>query len=136
MSLTFVGIRSVTGLARVKVLDACYPSEGVFLRLPRVRKDEYRHSPTGVEWGYAGSGPAELARAVLLRVFGEDDARMRHPRCYQRFKRDVIEHLPRHPGIPGSRVCWTLQEREVRAWRDGISWDASERVEERRAGPT
>lgn len=25
-----------------------------------------RHSPTGVEWGYAGSGPADLARSMLL----------------------------------------------------------------------
>ena len=23
------------------------------------------HSPTGLEWGYTGSGPAELARALL-----------------------------------------------------------------------
>lgn len=25
-----------------------------------------KHSPTGLEWGYAGSGPADLARSILL----------------------------------------------------------------------
>lgn len=33
-----------------------------------------RHSPTGFEWGYNGSGPAELARCLLLDAL--DD-----PRC-------------------------------------------------------
>ena len=31
-----------------------------------------RHSPTGFEWGYAGSGPAELARCILLDVLGTE----------------------------------------------------------------
>src|SRR5215469_776339 len=25
-----------------------------------------RHSPTGMTWGYAGSGPADLARSILI----------------------------------------------------------------------
>jgi len=29
-----------------------------------------RHSPTGMEWGYAGSGPADLALSILVDVFG------------------------------------------------------------------
>jgi hypothetical protein len=31
-----------------------------------------RHSPTGFGWGYGGSGPAELARCILLAVLGAD----------------------------------------------------------------
>ncbi len=31
-----------------------------------------RHSPAGLNWGYAGSGPADLARSLLLDVLGED----------------------------------------------------------------
>ena len=27
-----------------------------------------RHSPTGFEWGYGGSGPAQLALAILTTV--------------------------------------------------------------------
>jgi hypothetical protein len=29
------------------------------------------HSPTGFEWGYGGSGPAQLALALLLDVTGD-----------------------------------------------------------------
>src|SRR5262245_49154026 len=29
-----------------------------------------RHSPTGFEWGYSGSGPAQSALAILLHVLG------------------------------------------------------------------
>ena len=28
----------------------------------------YNHSPTGFEWGYGGSGPAQLALAILFQV--------------------------------------------------------------------
>jgi hypothetical protein len=59
--------------------------------------------------GYGGSGPAELARAILMRVFPGDDL-VRHPACYQRFKDEVVRALPREG--------FTLEEADVRAWRD------------------
>ncbi len=31
-----------------------------------------RHSPDGLSWGYAGSGPADLARSLLLHALGAD----------------------------------------------------------------
>jgi hypothetical protein len=30
-----------------------------------------RHSPTGFAWGYGGSGPAELARCILIHALGD-----------------------------------------------------------------
>jgi len=48
------------------------------------------HSPTGFEWGYPGSGPAELARAILSDFHG----RLAEPYEYQRFKRQVIARIP------------------------------------------
>lgn len=36
------------------------------------RHDLYNHSPTGFEWGYGGSGPAQLALALLAEVTGND----------------------------------------------------------------
>lgn len=39
--------------------------------LPHIR----RHSPAGFEWGYHGSGPAELARCLLIDALGD------HARC-------------------------------------------------------
>jgi hypothetical protein len=49
------------------------------------------HSPDGFNWGYGGSGPAQLAFAVCLKILGnEDQARM----AYQDFKFGVIAKLP------------------------------------------
>jgi hypothetical protein len=31
-----------------------------------------KSSPTGMNWGYAGSGPADTARSLLIDVLGED----------------------------------------------------------------
>ena len=35
-----------------------------------LRLDLFNHSPTGFEWGYAGSGPAQLALALLADMLG------------------------------------------------------------------
>src|SRR4051812_13258550 len=47
------------------------------------------HSPDGFNWGYGGSGPAQLALAILLRTMEVDDAM----RLYQSFKFRVIAHI-------------------------------------------
>lgn len=57
-----------------------------------------QHSPTGFAWGYGGSGPAQLALAILLRVVGADAA-LAH---YQAFKRDHVACWPM--GFSGIRV--------------------------------
>jgi hypothetical protein len=56
--------------------------------LPK-RFDLRNHSPTGFEFGFEGSGPAQLALALLADAFGDDYAR----EAYQEFKREVIAHL-------------------------------------------
>ena len=48
------------------------------------------HSPDGYNWGYCGSGPAQLALAILQKVAGDNFARQN----YQKFKFDVIAGLP------------------------------------------
>ena len=49
------------------------------------------HSPDGFAWGYGGSGPAQLALAVLLAA-GMPEQRALE--LYQVFKADVIAVLP------------------------------------------
>ncbi len=44
------------------------------------------HSPTGMEWGYGGSGPSDLARSILADFAGIKVADM----FYQEFKWDFI----------------------------------------------
>ena len=46
------------------------------------RNEVANHSPTGFEVGYMGSGPAQLALAILLTVLDEEEAR----RLHQAFK--------------------------------------------------
>jgi hypothetical protein len=73
---------------------------------PRPSQKVWNHSPDGFEWGYGGSGPAQLALAILLREgIGTGAAEALH----QRFKTEVIARLPR-------LGAWTLTGEEVRRW--------------------
>lgn len=49
-----------------------------------------RHSPDGFEWGYNGSGPADLALSILNDAVGKEVA----DQYYMEFKAEVIAHLP------------------------------------------
>lgn len=51
----------------------------------------YNHSPDGFSWGYQGSGPAQLALAVMVNEFGPKLTE--HPIHYQDLKRDFIGKL-------------------------------------------
>ncbi|MYE58558.1 MAG: hypothetical protein F4X35_03080 [Alphaproteobacteria bacterium] len=64
-----------------------------------------RHSPTGFDWGYGGSGPAQLALALLLDVSGNAGRALD---LYQLFKVEVVALLPREG--------WLLDAAELRAW--------------------
>jgi hypothetical protein len=64
------------------------------------------HSPDGFCWGYGGSGPADLARSLLMHFMQTDDV---SPWLYQQFKDDVIARLPQQGD-------WTLTFDQVRDW--------------------
>lgn len=75
------------------------------------------HSPDGFEWGYGGSGPAELARCILLDFFEVVPEQLGHyyppvatetPISYQGFKRAFIEPLDQSTG-------WTISGTAIRA---------------------
>ena len=77
------------------------------------RLDLWNHSPTGFEWGYAGSGPAQLALAILTDHFANAERALN---WYQRFKWAVIAELPHREWILTSadidRVLQSLRERD------------------------
>lgn len=50
------------------------------------------HSPDGFNWGYEGSGPAQLALAICMALYGKEKGSL--PSCYQHFKWDHIGKLP------------------------------------------
>lgn len=77
------------------------------------RQDLWNHSPTGFEWGYVGSGPAQLALAILADHCGNNERALN---WYQRFKWAVIAELPHREWILTSedidRALQLLAERE------------------------
>lgn len=56
------------------------------------RQDVVNHSPDGFAWGYEGSGPAQLALAILVEVIGAAKALA----YYQSFKRACVAKLSRY----------------------------------------
>ncbi len=66
------------------------------------RLDLWNHSPTGFEWGYAGSGPAQLALALLADCLGDEEEAIQ---WHHDFKSGVIAALP--------IASWVLTEAEI-----------------------
>jgi Family of unknown function (DUF6166) len=85
---TYIGTphrESVSGQSLVTVCDG-QKSEPLPLRL-----DLFNHSPTGFSWGYTGSGPAQLALALLADALGDDDLAVQ---LHQAFKFRVVACWP------------------------------------------
>lgn len=68
------------------------------------------HSPDGFEWGYGGSGPADLALNCLARFIPTQDAWNLH----QEFKWKFIATLPEEGGVIKSKevICWIKEQFE------------------------
>lgn len=67
------------------------------------RADLRNHSPDGFEWGYAGSGPSQLALALCADVLGNDE---RAVSVYMDFKSKVI--------VPILMDHWMMTEDAIR----------------------
>jgi len=70
------------------------------------------HSPSGFEWGYGGSGPAQLALALLLDYSDDEEVALAQ---YTEFKNQVVSQLDcTGPGgrwrLTGSDIDAVLRE--------------------------
>lgn len=99
---TYVGVRRPNGTARVYVEEP-NANGTIDRRELTYRRGRGSHSPTGFEWGYGGSGPAELARAIVKDVTSDPNP---EPRVYQRFKFMAVALLPHDR--------WSLTDLEIR----------------------
>lgn len=70
-----------------------------------MRLDIVPHSPSGFEWGYRGSGPAQLAVAILAAVLMDDQAAFD---AHIHFKEEVVAGMHK----PG----WVLHEETIWRW--------------------
>lgn len=87
----YYGSRDADGTCKVRVVQV-FGTVPLLAEPLNLRLDLVNHSPTGFEWGYAGSGPAQLALAILADVLGEDKAAIT---LHQAFKFHTIAKLPR-----------------------------------------
>lgn len=99
MARIIQGTRTVEG-CRVSVVDG--DGNG---KLLDPRFDLERHSPAGFEWGYGGSGPAQLALAILAEITQDDQVALG---LYQDFKWQLVS------GIQNDE--WILFEDNVWSW--------------------
>jgi hypothetical protein len=69
------------------------------------------HSPTGFDWGYAGSGPAQLALAMCIELVGQARAEA----VYQRVKDALIAPLQHDAWeLSGATVLAAIEAAEQR----------------------
>jgi len=104
---TYRGYRKMQlDLAGEPQTDQCIVTveTGHHKRALRPRLDIRNHSPTGFEWGYNGSGPAQLALALVADACGRGWA---DPVIYQRVKNYVVSRLPKDG--------WVLTEEQIQA---------------------
>lgn len=99
--VTYIGLKSALDW-RVVVMP-----QGVDLP---PRTDLRNHSPTGFAWGYSGSGPAQLALALMAHATGDDALALR---VYQAFKEHKVASWARDTG-------WRMTADEVRQWATTI----------------
>lgn len=82
---------------------------------PRKSQKRVNHSPDGFMWGYEGSGPAQLALAVMMQMLegSPDKDRIND---YQKFKRDVIAKIPMDKSVAVEMdfVGWLNGEKDYR----------------------
>ena len=92
--------------SRVMVREA-----GGVHRLPlhKERGAAYPKSPDGHAWGYAGSGPAQLALDLLWEIYGSQPS----PTLYQRFKVAFVANLDQDAG-------WSISEERIRGMVEGL----------------
>lgn len=65
----------------------------------------WNHSPDGFEWGYPGSGPSQLALALVFDATGDRDLTFA---VYQDYKREVVCCWP--------KGGWKTTAADVRRW--------------------
>jgi len=92
------------GIRITHIETEVYVNDGEEERPLDPRLDLFPHSPGGFNWGYGGSGPSQLALAILVDCCGETTAL----ELYHDFVREKIA-LIKEPD-------WIITEEEIYEW--------------------
>jgi hypothetical protein len=118
MSKIYRGVRiSGSGMAEIKVVQLIrFKNRSNLVPSGAPLRHCILHSPTGMEWGYGGSGPADLALSILCDYFEEKpspaDIRTGNFSAfpfYQDFKWSYIASIPENES-------WEITEAEIDQW--------------------
>jgi len=104
---TGAGSQKVTVKKSTLVAQDSTETEGYELPLEPSLK-LFNHSPDGFQWGYQGSGCAQLALAILLDLTEDPDLSVR---LHQEFKRHLI-------ATAGKQLVIT--EPDIRTWLNKV----------------
>jgi hypothetical protein len=99
---TYTGYRQRDGHGHPAAFTVIVHESGQPARPLDLRHD-LRHHSSEFNWGYGGSGPAQLALALAADVLGDDEAAQD---VYQRLKFRVVGRLPEDG--------WSLTENQLR----------------------
>jgi hypothetical protein len=80
------------------------------LLMPGPSQKVWNHSPGGFNWGYGGSGPAQLALAILLDVTGDEKLAVEH---HQAFKWAFVSGWGDRWEISSEQILEWLKTREI-----------------------
>lgn len=99
---TYKGVRRSGGSVEVFVIEHIPGGDG----LQRQGRLEHRlrHSPDGFEWGYHGSGPADLAFSILWDCLDQELADL----WYMDFKWDVVSKF--------DQAEWSITSQQIEEW--------------------
>lgn len=88
-------------------IDCGFPENFEKLMLQKSLKVR-NHSPTGFEWGYGGSGPHQLALALLMDATGDNTVA-------EKFYHDfLLSHVMQWGR--GDDDSWSISDDYIRAW--------------------
>lgn len=117
MKTTYRGVRLQADqgtVSDVQVDVLHQPNDATSPKIARPLAHFSLHSPDGFSWGYHGSGPSDLALAILLDHLQEtptpEQVQMGHPlamRLYQFFKREFVA---------GWGDTWEISGDEIDQW--------------------
>lgn len=83
--------------------------------LPDRSQRVVNHSPDGFAWGYGGSGPSQLALAIMIAFCGEEIAKQ----YYQDFKWEFIAKAEKDKNLE-------IEISKVKEWIDNLDIEPKE----------
>lgn len=96
--------------------ERLYPEQGTISDVTvtvdsKPLKHHIYHSPTGFNWGYSGSGPADLARSILWDYLEKEPPKV----LYQSFKDTFVATW---------KDEWQITSQEIQGWiKEKMYWE-------------